>query len=212
MTIMWSIWISTPLPRPKRQSIVPELSCYSFTGTVVVPCPHILCIAATAGLQRVVTSAIIRSTFIERSSYSCACQHWQSEYIPTPTPATTTVSGSPTTASCISGTFIVFSSEANADSSLELGMQFHSDGDGSVNGICYFKAASNNTGVHSGSLLWLQGLLLVTATFVSETSSGWQQVLFDSPVQNTAKKTCVVASYYTRNGYYYRDLDVFACW
>jgi hypothetical protein len=65
--------------------------------------------------------------------------------------------------------------------------------------------------MHTGSLLWLQGLLLVTATFVSETSSGWQQVLFDSPVQITAKKT-YVASYHTPNGYYYRDLDVFACW
>jgi hypothetical protein len=45
---------------------------------------------------------------------------------------------------------------------------------------------------------------LATATFTNETSSGWQQVNFSSPVAITAN-TVYVASYRTNVGHYSED-------
>ena len=53
----------------------------------------------------------------------------------------------------------------------------------------------------SGSLWTASGTLLASATFTNETASGWQQVVFSSPVAITAG-TIYVAGYFAPNGHY----------
>ena len=64
----------------------------------------------------------------------------------------------------------------------------------------FFKGGGN-TGTHLGNLWTAGGQLLATATFVNETPSGWQEVLFGTPVPITAN-TIYVASYHTNVGHY----------
>ena len=90
---------------------------------------------------------------------------------------------------------------------LNLGMRFVSSTAGTITGIRYYKGASD-TGTHTGSLWTSTGTLLTTATFINETSSGWQQVNFATPVSITAGTT-YVASYHS-NGHYTATSGYFA--
>ena len=92
---------------------------------------------------------------------------------------------------------IVDSGDPNAH---ELGVKFQSDTAGYITGIRFYKASAN-TGTHVGHLWTRTGTLLASATFTSETSSGWQQVTFATPVA-IAANTTYVASYYGPNGHY----------
>ena len=89
------------------------------------------------------------------------------------------------------------SSDFNA---VELGVKFTSDVAGTINGVRFYKA-STNTGTHWPSLWTASGTLLASATFTNETASGWQQVLFSSPV-SIAANTIYVAGYFAPNGHY----------
>lgn len=93
-------------------------------------------------------------------------------------------------------------------SSAELGIKFRSDVAGVITGIRYYKA-TNNTGTHTAHLWSSTGALLGSATFINETSSGWQQVSFSSPVA-IAANTTYVASYNAPNGHYAEDENFFA--
>jgi hypothetical protein len=90
--------------------------------------------------------------------------------------------------------------DAGPDSPVELGVKFRSDVNGTITGIRFYKA-STNTGTHVAHLWSSAGVLLATATFTGETASGWQQVLFSSPVP-IAANTIYVASYNTPTGHY----------
>jgi hypothetical protein len=85
-------------------------------------------------------------------------------------------------------------------SSIELGMKFTSDVAGNVLGVRFYKAASN-TGTHIANLWTASGTLLATATSTNETASGWQTVLFASPVPISAN-TIYVVSDFDPNGHY----------
>jgi len=61
-----------------------------------------------------------------------------------------------------------------------MGVAFRSDVGGYIAGIRFYKNSAN-TGTHVGSLWGSSETLLATATFTSETSSGWQQVNFSQP-------------------------------
>jgi hypothetical protein len=98
--------------------------------------------------------------------------------------------------------------DEGADSPVELGVQFKSDVSGVITGIRFYKAG-NNTGSHVGNLWSSTGTLLASATFTSETVSGWQQVKFAAPVA-IAANTVYVASYHTRYGHYSDDQNYFA--
>uniref|UniRef100_UPI0031E3EFB4 cadherin-like domain-containing protein n=1 Tax=Inquilinus sp. TaxID=1932117 RepID=UPI0031E3EFB4 len=65
--------------------------------------------------------------------------------------------------------------------------------------VRFYKGA-DNTGPHTGSLWTADGTLLATATFVNETGSGWQTVVFDTAITISADTTYIV-SYHT-NGFY----------
>ncbi|OYQ63966.1 hypothetical protein B9G53_14270 [Pseudanabaena sp. SR411] len=63
----------------------------------------------------------------------------------------------------------------------ELGFRFASSVEGQITAIRYFKP-STETGTHTGHIWSSGGTLLRTQAFTSETSSGWQEQLLDSPL------------------------------
>jgi hypothetical protein len=98
--------------------------------------------------------------------------------------------------------------DGGPDSAVELGVKFRSAVAGSITGIRFYKATAN-TGTHVGNLWTSTGTLLATATFAGETASGWQQVLFSTPVAVTSN-TLYVASYHANNGHYSADTFYFS--
>ncbi len=84
--------------------------------------------------------------------------------------------------------------------SVELGVKFTSEIAGTIEGIRFYKAATN-TGTHIGTLWTATGEKLAEATFTGETESGWQQVKFAKPVP-IAANTTYVASYLAPAGHY----------
>jgi hypothetical protein len=90
---------------------------------------------------------------------------------------------------------------------IELGMKFKADRFGTINGIRFYKAATN-TGTHIGSLWDTSGNRLAQATFNNETASGWQTVTFSTPVSVSAGAT-YIASYFAPNGHYSATSDYF---
>ena len=98
---------------------------------------------------------------------------------------------------------------ADSDSSsVELGVKFTSDIAGSVLGIRFYKGPGN-TGTHTGSLWTTSGTRLATVTFTGETASGWQQMLFSTPV-STTPGTTYIASYYAPSGHYANNANYFS--
>lgn len=87
--------------------------------------------------------------------------------------------------------------------SVELGLKFRADADGSILGVRFYKAPTN-TGTHVGHLWSETGVLLGTVNFSSESASGWQQANFSSPIAVTANSTYTV-SYFAPNGHYSSD-------
>jgi len=98
------------------------------------------------------------------------------------------------------GSMVPTAADSGDKSSVELGTKFSSDTSGFITGVRFYKSAAN-TGVHTASLWTTNGQLLATATFTSETASGWQQVNFAAPVAISANTT-YVASYHTNTGRY----------
>ncbi|MGI8666438.1 MAG: DUF4082 domain-containing protein [Jatrophihabitans sp.] len=92
-------------------------------------------------------------------------------------------------------------------SAVELGVRFASAADGYISGVRFYKA-TGNTGTHTGSLWTTTGSLLATGTFTNESASGWQTLVFSSPVAVTADTT-YLASYFAPNGHYSADLNSF---
>ncbi|MBB5139900.1 methionine-rich copper-binding protein CopC [Thermocatellispora tengchongensis] len=88
----------------------------------------------------------------------------------------------------------------NDATGIELGVKFTADMDGEITGIRFYKAAGD-TGTHYGSLWTAGGSPMRGGTFVNETASGWQTLIFDQPVEVTAGEV-YVASYHSPNGYY----------
>ena len=122
-------------------------------------------------------------SFTTAAGPTCPCSGWSSSTIPT----------NPSVAD---------------PSAVELGVKFRTDISGLITGIRFYKG-SGNTGTHVGNLWTAAGQLLATATFTSESTSGWQQVNFAAPVA-IAANTVYVASYFAPNGNYAGDNSYFA--
>jgi hypothetical protein len=104
--------------------------------------------------------------------------------------------------------------DSGPDSAVELGVKFKADVSGTVTGIRFYKA-STNTGTHVGNL-WScgnascsTGTNLGSVTFSGETASGWQQMIFNTPVAISAG-TVYVASYHANVGHYSDGQNYFA--
>ncbi|MEK0156356.1 DUF4082 domain-containing protein [Arthrobacter oryzae] len=82
----------------------------------------------------------------------------------------------------------------------ELGMKITPSVDGFITGVRFYKSTAN-TGTHTGSLWNASGQRLATATFTSETASGWQKVQFSQLVAVTAGQKYTV-SYTAPRGHY----------
>jgi len=95
--------------------------------------------------------------------------------------------------------------DANA---VNLGVRFTADTSGFIRGIRFYKG-SGNTGTHVARLWTASGTLLASATFSSETATGWQQANFATPVAVSAN-TVYVASYFAPGGHYAADSGFFA--
>ena len=125
--------------------------------------------------------------------------------------------GVPVTVSQPSGPLSIWSAtttpsvvDAPDPSAVELGMRFRSDISGFITGVRFYKGPTN-TGTHVGNLWDSNGKPLATATFTSETASGWQQVTFAQAVPIAANTTYIV-SYHTDAGNYAVDVGGFAAW
>ncbi len=110
----------------------------------------------------------------EKVNINCPCSIWGSGFTPTVT-------------------------DSGDTSSVEVGVKFTSDVYGTINGIRFYKSAAN-TGTHVGNLWTSGGQLLASATFSSETTSGWQSVSFSKPVP-ILPGTTYVASYFAPKGH-----------
>ncbi|MEV4106454.1 DUF4082 domain-containing protein [Nonomuraea sp. NPDC049695] len=91
---------------------------------------------------------------------------------------------------------------------LVVGVRFSSEVSGTIRGIRFYKG-SQNTGTHTASLWTNSGQLLARATFTNETASGWQQVLFSTPVHINANTT-YIASNYVPTGHFSYTQNYFA--
>jgi VCBS repeat-containing protein len=91
---------------------------------------------------------------------------------------------------------------ASDTGAVQLGMKFSSTVPGYVTGVRFYKGPAN-TGTHVGNLWTASGQLLASATFTTETATGWQQVLFDTPVAIAANTTYVVSYFAPQGGYSY---------
>jgi hypothetical protein len=89
---------------------------------------------------------------------------------------------------------------ANDTNAVNVGVKFTSDASGSITGIRFFKGVTN-TGTHIGSLWTASGTLLGQVTFTSESTTGWQQANFFTPIPVTAGTT-YIASYFAPHGEY----------
>jgi hypothetical protein len=120
---------------------------------------------------------------------------------------TVNISGGPTTASLFSPSATPANITENDPSAVDLGVKFQASSNGTITGIRFYKGPQN-TGTHLGDLWNTSGTLLASATFTSETASGWQQVNFSSPVSITAGTT-YIASYHTNTGEYSANENFF---
>jgi hypothetical protein len=112
----------------------------------------------------------------------------------------TTVAAPACPCSVFSASSVPATVSENDSGAVELGMKFRADVAGTVTGVRFYKGSAN-TGTHTGHLWSGTGTLLATVTFTGESSSGWQQATFSSPVPIAADTTYVV-SYYAPNGSY----------
>jgi len=98
--------------------------------------------------------------------------------------------------SAASGSYTILTTqrpaETGSDAPVELGMKFKSTVSGNITKFRYFKPAGE-TGTHIGRLWSAGGTLLKTATFTSETDTGWQTVILDTPYHIGADTTFVIS-------------------
>jgi hypothetical protein len=76
--------------------------------------------------------------------------------------------------------------------SLELGVKITVTEPGQLTAVRFYKD-NQETGTHVGRVWAADGTLLASATFTSETASGWQQQALGSPVALTPGQTYVVS-------------------
>jgi hypothetical protein len=152
------------------------------------------------------TTLTLTAVTTTMSGYEYRAVFTNSQGTATTTAATLTVNPSTATGITIFGNTMPPANEQNVSDPLigsnggvEVGLKFTSDVSGSVTGIRFYKGTLD-TGVHTGELWTVGGSLLATATFTSETASGWQTVALTNPVVITAN-TVYVVSYHTTASY-----------
>jgi len=90
--------------------------------------------------------------------------------------------------------------------SYELGMNFNVDQAANLTAIRFYKA-TQETGIHTGTIWSSSGQALATVIFTNETASGWQNQKLSSPLPLQANTTYVVSI--NANAFYNVTQDVF---
>jgi hypothetical protein len=119
----------------------------------------------------------------------------------------TTVTVAAVTTTSIFTTQTPPTTSGNDGQAIELGIKFRTNVAGFITGIRFYKA-STNTGTHTGELYSSTGTRMAQAVFTGETTSGWQQVLFSSPVAVVANTT-YIAAYFSASGNYTGSTNYF---
>lgn len=88
----------------------------------------------------------------------------------------------------------------NDGNAVVLGVKFRTTENGLIKAIRYYKGPGT-TGTHTGHVWTSAGVLLASATFTSESASGWQEVRLSQPVVVTAGVT-YIASLFSPSGDY----------
>ena len=83
---------------------------------------------------------------------------------------------------------------------IELGLKFRSTAAGNIVGVKFYKTPGN-IGRHTGELYSSDKTLLASQVFTNETDSGWQTVIFATPVPIVANTT-YIAAYHSSLGNY----------
>ncbi|MDP9040739.1 MAG: DUF4082 domain-containing protein, partial [Bacteroidota bacterium] len=122
-------------------------------------------------------------------------------------PAPGNLTGTSTSITSIFTNQIPISNTENDGFGMNGGLKFRSSVAGNITGLRFYKT-SGNTGTHMGGLYNSTGSLLASVTFAGETSTGWQNATFSSPVAITANKT-YMAVYFNASGNYVEDNDYF---
>ncbi len=91
---------------------------------------------------------------------------------------------------------------------LEVGIRFTPSSNGTITGVRFYKDA-DNTGTHTGSLWTSTGTQLATGTFTGESSQGWQELDFATPVTVTAGTT-YVAGYFSPSAHFTGTMNALA--
>ena len=115
--------------------------------------------------------------------------------------ASATTTGTAATADTIWSNSYVPPENAYSSGSYEVGVKFTSSVAGVVTGVRFYKQTWMGGYLHVGHLWSSTGTLLATATFTNETSYGWQQVNFSSPI-SIQPNTEYVVSFSTGGGYF----------
>lgn len=125
------------------------------------------------------------------------------------TPVTVTPAG---TAGCPCNLFQTAGGPAASDpASVEVGVRFRADRPGVIRGIRFYKPGLANGGTHIGRLWTNSGTLLRDATFVNESTSGWQEVGFGAGNEvPITPGTLYVASVFMPQGNYAATNGYFA--
>jgi hypothetical protein len=92
-------------------------------------------------------------------------------------------------------------------SSITVGMNFKVLVDGDVTGVRFYKG-NLNTGTHVVGIWTSAGTLLDSITVSGETSAGWQEQSFSSPISISADRGYTVG-YFAPSGYYSSDSNYF---
>lgn len=135
-----------------------------------------------AGLNGIMMPTAYTWSFTTTSTATCPCSLFSAATVPT----------------------VVNTNDPNP---YDLGVQFMPSVNGTISGVKFYKG-TQNTGTHTGSLWTAAGVQLATGTFTNETASGWQTLMFATPVAVTAGTT-YVASYTTTTGFYSSDNGYF---
>jgi len=122
--------------------------------------------------------------------------------------ASATTTGTAPTADNIWPNSYVPSENYYSYGSYELGVKFTSSVAGEVTGVRFYRNARMTGQAKAGDLWSSTGTLLATATFTTQSSSGWQQVNFSSPVAIQAG-TVYIASFSTSGGRFYYTTGYF---
>jgi hypothetical protein len=194
-----SISASTFVLRDSANTVVPATISYNASTRVATLTPSQALAASKSYTSTIVGGSAGVSDTAGNAMIGNYVASFTTAATPVPTPAATSIFS----ASAAPATFAT--SETR---SIELGVKFRSDVAGFITGVRFYKG-TDTTGTHTGTLWSSTGTRLATATFTSETASGWQQVLFSTPVAITAN-TIYVVSYHSNVGRYAYTYNTFA--